>query len=352
MTDTKRKTTHDTTSTMSSNKGMTRRTFIWSAAAGGVIAGAAVPFRKVYAGKKHRLRYVTFVNKNSVWGQPYHFMAEEVDKASGGELKIQYAGGSEVVGGFDAPEAVAKGVFDMSHSANSYFAGAMPSSISLASGNASLQKLRDSGVLALYDSILQERRGLKLLGVPMSGVGYVFMTRGEPKDLSYFKGKKIRSIPLYDPILQELGAVTVTTSPAEAYTALERGVVDGLGWPDIGLFDFKFHKQAKFVMAPSFYTLRTCTLMNPNSFNKLPKELQDVLVKASKSADDRGEAWCAERSAKERAKMTSEGLTVTELPSAQGGKFVSMTEDKLWTKVLDQSPDNGAKLKAAFSKVG
>ena len=38
---------------------------------------------------------------------------------SGGDLKIEYAGGSEVVGGFDAPEVVAKGVFDMSHSANS-----------------------------------------------------------------------------------------------------------------------------------------------------------------------------------------------------------------------------------------
>ena len=96
-----------------------------------------------------------------------------------------------------------------------------------------------------------------LLGVPMSNVGYVFqVTRGRPDMTSeYFKGKKVRSIPLYDPILQELRRATpVTTSPAEAYTALERGVVDGLGWPDIGLFDYKFHEQAKFVMAPSFYT--------------------------------------------------------------------------------------------------
>jgi TRAP-type C4-dicarboxylate transport system substrate-binding protein len=104
-----------------------------------------------------------------------------------------------------------------------------------------------------------------LLGVPLSGVGYVFQVRGKPSELSYFKNKKIRSIPLYDPILEALGAVPVTTSPAEAYTAMERGVVDGLGWPDIGLLDFKFYEQAKFIMAPTFYQLRTAHLINPNS---------------------------------------------------------------------------------------
>ena len=110
---------------------VTRRTFLWSTAAGALVAGAATPLRKVYAGSAHKLRYIAFINRNTVWGKPYDFLAEEVDRLSGGDLKIEYAGGSEVIGGFDAPEAIANGVFDMSHSANSYFAGSMPSSISL-----------------------------------------------------------------------------------------------------------------------------------------------------------------------------------------------------------------------------
>ena len=97
--------------------------------------------------------------------------------------------------------------------------GAMPSSISLASGNASLEALKAAGVLDAYNDILMKKRGVMLLGVPMSGVGYVFQVRGRPDSLAYFKDKKIRSIPLYDPILEALGAVPVTTSPAEAYTA-------------------------------------------------------------------------------------------------------------------------------------
>ena len=110
-------------------------------------------------------------------------------------------------------------------------------------------------MLDAYADVLMRKRGVMLLGIPMSGVGYVFQTRFRPSDLSTFKGKKIRSIPLYDPILQTLGAVPVTTSPAEAYTAMERGVVDGLGWPDLGLLDFKFyeHARARFELSESVW---------------------------------------------------------------------------------------------------
>ena len=119
--------------------GLTRRQVLAGAgAAAGAVAGAAYLGGKApaFAEGKRKLRYIAFINRNTVWGKPYDFLAAEVDRLSGGELEIEYAGGSDVIGGFDAPEAIANGVFDMSHSANSYFAGAVPASISLASGNA------------------------------------------------------------------------------------------------------------------------------------------------------------------------------------------------------------------------
>lgn len=328
--------------------GLTRRSVI---ATGAAMAGASVIGAPALSAGKRKLRYIAFINRNTVWGKPYDFLAQEVDRLSGGELEIEYAGGSDVIGGFDAPEAIANGVFDMSHSANSYFAGAMPSSISLASGTASVEELRAAGVLDGYAEVLMQKRGVMLLGVPLSGVGYVFQVRGRPGELSYFKGKKIRSIPLYDPILQALGATPVTTSPAEAYTAMERGVVDGLGWPDIGLLDFKFYEQAKFIMAPTFYQLRTATLINPNSFKGLPEPLQDVLVQASRSADAIGAKWAKEKRDAEHAEMTKTGVEIVSLSEAEGKQFVDLTEEKLWSKILEQSPDHGAKLKSLFDKV-
>ena len=327
-------------------KGLTRRKMLATTA--GAIAASSMLGAPLYGAGKKKLRYIAFINRNTVWGKPYDFLADEVARMSNGELEIEYAGGSDVIGGFDAPEAIANGVFDMSHSANSYFAGAMPSSISLASGNASADALKSSGVLDAYADILMQQRGVKMLGMPLSGVGYVLQVRGNPGELSYFKGKKIRSIPLYDPILEALGATPVTTSPSEAYTAMERGVVDGLGWPDIGLLDFKFYEQAKFVMLPDFYQLRTVTLINPNSFSGLPAELQTVLTEASASADAIGAKWAKEKRDAEHAEMEAAGVEFVSLSDAEGAQFRALTEEKLWDKVNSIAPEDAARLKPLY----
>ena len=327
-------------------KGLTRRKMLATTA--GAVAASSMLGAPLYGAGKKKLRYIAFINRNTVWGKPYDFLADEVARMSNGELEIEYAGGSDVIGGFDAPEAIANGVFDMSHSANSYFAGAMPSSISLASGNASADALKSSGVLDAYADILMQQRSVKMLGMPLSGVGYVLQVRGNPGELSYFKGKKIRSIPLYDPILEALGATPVTTSPSEAYTAMERGVVDGLGWPDIGLLDFKFYEQAKFVMLPDFYQLRTVTLINPNSFSSLPTELQTVLTEASASADAIGAKWAKEKRDAEHAEMEAAGVEFVSLSDAEGAQFRALTEEKLWDKVNSIAPEDAARLKPLY----
>lgn len=328
-------------------KNLSRRAMLaqTGAVAGASFMGGAAP---LYAQGKRKLRYIAFINRNTVWGKPYDFLASEVNRLSGGELEIEYAGGSDVIGGFDAPEAIANGVFDMSHSANSYFAGAVPASISLASGDASIEELRASGALDAYGKMVMEQRGVMFMGIPLSGVGYVFQVRHDPSKLSSFEGKKIRSIPLYDPILEALGATPVTTSPAEAYTAMERGVVDGLGWPDIGLLDFKFYEQAKFVMLPTFYQLRTATLINPNSFNGLPEELQNVLLKASASADAIGAAWAKEKRDAEHAEMEAAGVEFVSLEDEEAARFVGLTEEKLWDKITELAPEDSATLRPLF----
>ena len=325
--------------------GLSRRKVLVTATS--ALAASSVLSAPLYAVGKRKLRYIAFINRNTVWGKPYDFLADEVSRLSNGELEIEYAGGSDVIGGFDAPEAIANGVFDMSHSANSYFAGAVPASISLASGNASPDALKSSGVVDAYSQMVMKQRGVKVLGMPLTGVGYASKCEANRVSCLILR-EKIRSIPLYDPILESLGATPVTTSPAEAYAAMERGVVDGLGWPDIGLLDFKFYEQAKFVMLPDFYQLRTVTLINPGSFNGLPKELQKVLMEASASADAIGNKWAKEKRAAEHAEMEAAGVEFVSLSNAESSKFRDLTEEKLWSKITELAPTDSRRLKPLF----
>ena len=44
-------------------------------------------------------------------------------------------------------------------------------------------------------------------------------------------------------------------APGEVFTGLERGVVDGYGWPLLGIFDFGWQEKTKYRLEPGFYAI-------------------------------------------------------------------------------------------------
>ena len=87
-------------------------------------------------------------------------------------------------------------------------------------------------------------------------------------------------------VLAKLGAKPTNIPSAELYTALERNTIDALEWvgPSLDL-RMGFHK-----IAPYYYTgwhepaTELQFMVNERAFNKLPKDLQQILVNAMKLA--------------------------------------------------------------------
>ena len=96
-----------------------------------------------------------------------------------------------------------------------------------------------------------------------------------------FTGLKIRVTPVYKDIVEALGGTTVTTAPGEVYTALERGVVDGYGWPITGIFDLGWEKVTKFRMEPAFYSVEVGVLVNLDAWKSLNDAQRKVLSDAA-----------------------------------------------------------------------
>jgi TRAP-type mannitol/chloroaromatic compound transport system substrate-binding protein len=76
----------------------------------------------------------------------------------------------------------------------------------------------------------------------------------KPIEKADLTGLKLRITPVYRDFFQALGATVVQTAPGEVYTALERGVVDGYGWPITGVFDLGWNEKTKYRVDPGFYT--------------------------------------------------------------------------------------------------
>jgi TRAP-type mannitol/chloroaromatic compound transport system substrate-binding protein len=63
----------------------------------------------------------------------------------------------------------------------------------------------------------------------------------------------------------------------EVYTALERGTVDGLGWPSIGVMDLSWDKFLKYRIDPGYFQTDLSMLVNLDRWNALGEEARQIL---------------------------------------------------------------------------
>src|SRR3981081_4748461 len=88
------------------------------------------------------------------------------------------------------------------------------------------------------------------------------LIQNKPIDKADLTGLKLRITPVYRDFFQALGATVVQTAPGEVYTALERGVGDGYGWPIPGIFDLGWQEKTKYRVDPGFYSAEVSILVN------------------------------------------------------------------------------------------
>src|SRR5207248_9124406 len=90
-------------------------------------------------------------------------------------------------------------------------------------------------------------------------------------------GLKIRITPVYRDFFQALGATVMQTPPGEVYTTLERGVVDGYGWPIHGIFDLNWQEKTTYRVDPGFYNAEVSIVENLDDLKGLPAQQPDRL---------------------------------------------------------------------------
>jgi TRAP-type C4-dicarboxylate transport system substrate-binding protein len=200
------------------------------------------------------------------------------------------------------------------------------------------------------DEIHREKFNVSFLGVPSSGIGFVMLTKAPVRNLEFFKGKKMRTTPLYTPLLKALGASTVTIAPAEVYPALERGVADGLAWPEFGIEERKLQEVVKYMLFPTYYDVRTALLINKGTFDKLPPHLQKLLIETVVEVEEWGVKAFRDEADKEQDRLKKQGMEIIRLPDAEAKRYLQIARDAIWEQIIKDSPKNGPRLKETFIK--
>jgi len=304
----------------------------------------ALGLPNAFAADKVKLKAVTFLPQNNTFCDAFWMFKDKLEKASGGRIEIVYTGGPEAVPSFEQIEAVSGGMVDMALLPAAYYVPQLPVADAVKLSKLTPWEEREKGVYDFLNKLHQDRLNATYVGRFTPGIPYHLYTTKKVESPD-FSGMKIRVTPVYKPFVEELGGVALTTSPGEVYTALERGVVEGYGWPAVKISDFGWHEVTKYMIDPGFYQVDVGIVMNLKSWNNLPDDLKETFRKVAMEVERDAAEHYARAMKEERDFITSKGVEVISFTGKDREKYLEKAYESGWKEVLKKSPENGARMK-------
>jgi len=258
--------------------------------------------------------------------------AKEVEKRTGGAVKITLFPGATLTPADQTYDGVVKGIADIGMSVLSYSKGRFPLTevLDLPLGYTSgLQATRLAN--AYYRKFQpKELSDVKIMYLMAHGPG-ILHTKQPVEKLEDLKGLKCRCTGGSAKVVAALGGTPVAMPQNEAYDALQKGVVDGLVSPIETLKGWKYAEVVKFTTRNlgSSYSLGFFVAMNRAKWEALPKEAQTAIEEVNREwVDKAGKAWDDfDKAGTEFA--LSKGVRVIELSKAEDARWAELVKPVL-----------------------
>jgi tripartite ATP-independent transporter DctP family solute receptor len=132
-----------------------------------------------------------------------------------------------------------------------------------------------------YAKIIEEKTNIKILGYWGGSSRNVLSTKGPVKSIEDMKGFRLRlvSSPLKVNVWKAVGAIPTPIAYMETYLAMKSGVADGMENESISVRDMKFYEPAPYIARTEHeFTVRPL-FMSKKTFDKLPADLQQIVLK-------------------------------------------------------------------------
>lgn len=310
---------------------------------------AALGFSTAVGAQEVTLRGVSSFAEKTTYSRGFERFIERVNEAGKGVIRINYIGGPKAMPPFEVGNALKNGVVDLANVTGAFYTNLMPEADAWKLTQRPMSELRKNGgydyMAKLY---AQKMNAILLARVVDNNPFHLYLNkRITSPDL---KGLKLRITPVYRDFFQALGATVVQTAPGEVYTALERGVVDGYGWPITGVFDLGWNERTKYRVDPGFYSAEVSILINKNVWDKLNDKQKAVLQKAAEQGEAEAVPEFAKDNAAETARQAKAGIQTITFDAAGAKHYLDEAYAAGWAGVIRQSPEHGPKLKSFFSK--
>ncbi|HZS65565.1 MAG TPA: TRAP transporter substrate-binding protein DctP [Burkholderiales bacterium] len=294
------------------------------------------------------LRLVSAFPENQFYVKRTVEWIEKVNKEGKGVVHINFIGGPKAIPTFEVGNAVKTGVVDMALTTGAYYTNLMPEADALKLAEVPATEQRKNGAFELINKIWAEKANMAYLArvVDFTPFHLYLNKKIDKPDLT---GLKIRITPVYRDFFQAMGASVMTTAPGEVYTALERGVIDGYGWPIHALFDLNWQEKTKYRVDPGFYNAEVSLVANLDKWKALPPKARDYLNRQAIAYEAQNDFWKSYNE-NEKKRQAEAGIQTISFDAATSRAYVEKAKEVGWAGAIKASPQYGEQLKKVLAK--
>jgi len=294
------------------------------------------------------LKFAYDMPKLSPLGIGFDWFAAELEKRTDGKVKVDIYPGQSLFKQAEAVNSVLAGVADIatgSISANQKVFAinrvfTLPS-VYFPDTEAGHMARREAAtkMYEKYPALSDELKPFKLM-FWSTNPAYTFITKNKkvvvPDDL---KGLKIASLGLDMEIVKLAGGSPVFVIPPEVYMNMDKNVVDGalVGW--FMVKNEHFEEVAPYWLDYGFGQNTQFSLMNLDSWNSLPPDIQKILTDLAPETEQRVAVTYLASVKEGREIVTAKGCEITPLTAEQRQLWLNLTKplDEVWVNSAKES---------------
>jgi TRAP-type transport system periplasmic protein len=313
-----------------------------------VLALAAGLLAQGAGAQETTLRLVSAFAENGIYVVHMQKWINQFNAEGKGTLQINFIGGPKAIPAFEAGNAVKTGVVDLALATGAFYTNVMPEADFLKLTQIPVAEQRKNGAFAAINDLWMLKGNMVYLARMVENQPF-HLYLNKKIDKPDLTGLKIRITPVYRDFFASLGANNVTMPPGEVYTALERNVVDGYGWPIGGIFDLNWNEKTKYRVDPGFYDAEVSIVMNLDSYKKLTPKQKAFLDKQALVLEAMNGFWTT-FGKDETARQEKAGIQTIRFDAAGTKAYVDKAYDAGWAGAMKANPEFAKKLKTLTSK--
>lgn len=279
---------------------------------------------------------------------------DKVTQESNGAITFKMLG-PEVFNSTEVGTAVQKDSADMGYIFVGAYENLVPGDSCAYLRTNTLAEERKNGA---YEYLLQmhKKAGLYYFGCPWpinptTGFFALYLNK-KVATKQDFVGLRIGGTAAARAAVQAWGSTWVSMINSEYYSALQRGVVDGItAVPPSTFRDFHYYEVTKYIVPYRFFDCSLAFIMNLHKFNSLPSNVQNLLTQTFNQSQKELEVIATKNEDSAQKEMIDKGeLAPLQLAPDVAKWFVQSAYDATWKYEASHYPGPTGVLKPLLTK--